>query len=572
MEASDRSVSPGWNFDRISRPRESSTFTPTGSLYAHGDRTTPSLDLARQPPPPTENRLDNGQAASSTHSPFSANTLPHPHRSEQHFSQSEEMPATAPRRFAGDGFDYRRPVSSAGRQRDAASVDLTAEEEDLAIDLSGEDEVIDLTADDSGYGASQDDPAAAQRRQPPPPRRLPRGMDIIIDLDNGQEEWRLAAPVAEPGSPEIQFISSRTIYQPRQTSNPPPTGADMDDVEFVEVRQLPEEEQARRRRQQDIDNMVDLLGTMNGQFHHLQDHVARFAANINRTAANMNMHRAAGRSRRAPVPPPRAPPRHGHMRIGTFVTPLMDFDLVGFEMGGFMEPEPAEPTTYEAPEKAPEGFTRTVDEKDVLVCPNCGDELCAGDDELKSQVWIVKSCGHVCVLLYQASIMLLFTDVLSRSTAVNVQPIAPLNAVQRARRKRNLPLPRLSKLALLKVAGKVWCIKRRCSKSFCEIYRNALDSVRCGEWLFVSRQSSRNHVRFALCLAASIPTIPSYLALYHFCVFSSPSLRAYFQSLRVDIRTSMIYSRFVHLTVLIMGWRQMVLGLVRIRSRSGSCT
>lgn len=52
--------------------------------------------------------------------------------------------------------------------------------------------------------------------------------------------------------------------------------------------------------------------------------------------------------------------------------------------------------TYDPPTPAQEGFTRTPNEDDVLVCPNCDDELGLGDDEVKRQVWVVKACGHVC--------------------------------------------------------------------------------------------------------------------------------------------------------------------------------
>ncbi|KAL9138403.1 MAG: hypothetical protein Q9175_000386 [Cornicularia normoerica] len=57
-------------------------------------------------------------------------------------------------------------------------------------------------------------------------------------------------------------------------------------------------------------------------------------------------------------------------------------------------PKPRLPT-YDPPAPAQEGFTRTPNEDDVLVCPNCDDELGLGDDEVKRQVWVVKACGHV---------------------------------------------------------------------------------------------------------------------------------------------------------------------------------
>jgi hypothetical protein len=329
--------------------------------------------------------------------PSSASAV-HSHTAGLHLPRIENMASSTPRRYAGDGLDYRRPVSSA-REQDAGSVDLTGEEEDIAIDMGRDETVIDLTADDSGYGASQDDNNGGQqgnsgvqqqsdraRRTNIGAPRLPRGMDIIIDLDNGEEEWRMATPVPQPGSPEIEFISSRPI-DPRSL-RPPTFGgsnSDGDEVEFVRENALPEAE-VRRRRNRELDNVMDLFGTLNGRFTHLRAQVDRFNAQVNRTANRFH----------EPIVPTRSASRgHAHVRVGAFVAPIMDFGEVAFEIGPRVRvPEPP-PPTYDAPEKAPEGFTRSPDEEGALVCPNCGDELCVGGDEVKRQVWIVKACGHV---------------------------------------------------------------------------------------------------------------------------------------------------------------------------------
>lgn len=300
------------------------------------------------------------------------------------------------RRYAGDGFDFRRPAGAA-REQDAGSVDLTGDDDDdIMVDLR-RDDVIDLTADDSGYGASQDGNnglrRAAEREQQESSRarrgngapRLPRGMDIIIDLDNGEEEWRIATPVPEPSSPDIQFISSRTIEGRRL---PPPTtgnnNSDGDEVEFLRENPLPPDE-VQRRRTRELDNVLDLFGTLNGRFTHLRAQVDRFHATVNREAHRFN----------GPVAPNRS--RHAHIRVGAFVAPVMDFDVVGFDLGPQTRESVPPPATYEAPPKAPEGFTRSPEEEGALICPNCEEELCVGNDELKRQVWIVKGCGHVCI-------------------------------------------------------------------------------------------------------------------------------------------------------------------------------
>jgi hypothetical protein len=80
--------------------------------------------------------------------------------------------------------------------------------------------------------------------------------------------------------------------------------------------------------------------------------------------------------------------------------PDLDFRFAGFDMGFDMGDHPhdradtASPPVI-PPSAAPEGFTRSPAEGDDLVCPNCDDELCTGDSDLKKQVWIVKGCGHV---------------------------------------------------------------------------------------------------------------------------------------------------------------------------------
>jgi hypothetical protein len=72
----------------------------------------------------------------------------------------------------------------------------------------------------------------------------------------------------------------------------------------------------------------------------------------------------------------------------------MDFGMAAFDLG---IGEPARPPTpkYEAPPPPEKGFTRSPEEDEEVVCPNCGDELGVSEEETKAQVWVIKSCGHV---------------------------------------------------------------------------------------------------------------------------------------------------------------------------------
>ena len=74
----------------------------------------------------------------------------------------------------------------------------------------------------------------------------------------------------------------------------------------------------------------------------------------------------------------------------------MDFRMAGFDLGFDMgdRADTASPPIV-PPCAAPEGFTRSPAEGDDLICPNCEEELCKGDSDLKKQVWIAKACGHV---------------------------------------------------------------------------------------------------------------------------------------------------------------------------------
>jgi hypothetical protein len=347
-------------------------------------------------------RINNPYSLSHT-ARVASNTAAHPSTSNLQLPGVENMPSPAPRRFAGDGFDYRRPAG-ATREPDPTLVDLSGEDDDddIHVVLNRVEDVIDLTADDSGYGASQDGSSSRRgqgnngegeahrssqnRHHDNGSHRLPRGMDIIIDLDNGDEDWALASPPpAAPGSPEIQFLSARAINPQRRAQQVAPQ-PDGDEVEFVGSNALSEEEQLRRRHR-DMDRALNLLGDMRGRFTHLRAQVDRFNAEVSRTAATFP---------RPPIVPPRGAPRaRGHVHVGFAAPGLLDFDMVAFDMGLDPGRAPQAPPTYQAPPAAPEGFVRSPEEEGALVCPNCEEELCVGDNEVKRQVWIVKTCGHV---------------------------------------------------------------------------------------------------------------------------------------------------------------------------------
>ncbi|KAL4998679.1 hypothetical protein BDV10DRAFT_69776 [Aspergillus recurvatus] len=118
----------------------------------------------------------------------SSNTTPGP-------THSPNMP---PARFPGDGFDYRRPITSSAPPDD-------------------DSEVIDLTNEpDSPELPRRQLPESSSRRPRPRPPRF--GRNIMTDFVDLVEEEDDLDP---PSSPEVQFVSSTTRQPPPpQTQRP----------------------------------------------------------------------------------------------------------------------------------------------------------------------------------------------------------------------------------------------------------------------------------------------------------------------------------------------------------------
>jgi hypothetical protein len=105
----------------------------------------------------------------------------------------------------------------------------------------------------------------------------------------------------------------------------------------------------------------------------------------------------------------------------------MDYRRPAFALGGLeiFDRSSETPQVIQEPYKAPpapkDGFIRSFAEDDIVLCPRCGDELATGNDDTKSQVWVVKQCGHVsrAILPYPTA----DADLGHRCTAENVRQI-----------------------------------------------------------------------------------------------------------------------------------------------------
>ncbi|KAL1961689.1 hypothetical protein VTN77DRAFT_1327 [Rasamsonia byssochlamydoides] len=260
------------------------------------------------------------------------------------------LPPLPQTRYPGDGYDFRRPVMSTS---------------------SHTEDVIDLTnePDSPPQQPSRNHGPGHRPRSHRPPRFGRNIMADVVDLEEEPDPPRRDDP---PSSPEVQFVRA-TVRPPRP--------------------QRPQSVASRARSFMGRSSLFDMLrlrpprfassGVLSGQDAFTQE-VARRARDL------------AGRR----------PPPHGIDTLwiddghgeGADLTIDMDVDVplgMDYQVAGFPMGHPARaPPQYKPPSPPPEGFARTVQEDDIVVCPNCDHELGTGDD-LKQQIWVAKPCGHV---------------------------------------------------------------------------------------------------------------------------------------------------------------------------------
>ena len=303
----------------------------------------------------THTEMEGDHHQSPTWNPYHRSSTAESRSSQSHPRMSGlHLPPLRPQRFVGDGLDSRRPAS-------------------ITTTSSSSQAYIDLTADDAGPSAPPEPVQAFSNRASRPPRYNRE----IIDIEEDTQP-----PIHIPDSPEVEFISARTIDPPRQPSQPRLySDIDLTDEDF------------------EIYGVRPLEGGGGGV--NMASPAIRFAMeDIFRGAGFSHLRRVIqrvqGPGARRDIVGVEVQPRAGRHRTNVrsgFNAPNLDFEIVGFDLG--QQRQRTVTPTYEAPQAAPEGFTRSPAEDDVLVCPNCGDELCVGDTDLKKQVWILKGCGHV---------------------------------------------------------------------------------------------------------------------------------------------------------------------------------
>lgn len=225
-------------------------------------------------------------------------------------------------------------------------------------------EIIDLTGDDSPPILHSQPVMNVPRTPIPQPSfgtasRAPRFPNNIIEMD------------MEVSSPDVEFISSRPI----------PTSAVRDiPVPPLQPIRQPEPE-------------IQITGG-----HRLNPPVSTVGHPANLIGANLTniLHRMSvgiGFDSILEVVWPGPGPD-----ASEFAMPDLNYATAAFDLGFAGGPDRSNstsPGSYQAPAKASDGFTRSPEEDDVLICPKCEGILCEGETDLKRQVWAVKACGHV---------------------------------------------------------------------------------------------------------------------------------------------------------------------------------
>ncbi|CAK1361231.1 hypothetical protein CB0940_03376 [Cercospora beticola] len=331
-----------------------------------------------------------------------------------------------PPRYPGDGLDFRRPMTSSnvggsngngGRSNDTGVIDLTAEDDMQEttrrsgsifgepsggasraqrgprfgrniIDLESESEAEERPRHSSHAAASHTQPPnyltlfpprAPSTTNPHPrfaglrrPQRAPPFETDMDDLNPGRS--RSNARIRLNGD-SARGHRSVTPY-PNGFAEPIDLTGDDDDVVFVETRAGVNADRPTATAGAGTRSMTDRLNDIRAMtgggrlFHHLH-----------------NLQHALGAFARDTHDPIPHMPAAGPLAIG------LEFDLPAFDMG-IAGGNQTTADKYEPPAAASKGFTRTPAEDDVLVCPNCGDELAVSEDEKKQEVWIIKKCGH----------------------------------------------------------------------------------------------------------------------------------------------------------------------------------
>lgn len=264
---------------------------------------------------------------------------------------------------------YPRPESSIARPSRLPHIRTSRDGYDLrspAQGLTQQEAVIDLTEEPETppHRASQPGSGSRSSTAGRPPRFGRDILEDIVDLEDEEEDISNDAAEGSPSSPDVQFIGSTSRRLPHPLAS---RGLD------TRSALRPSQNSPRRR-----------IGT-SGRFPFLSSVTSLLGANArSQTAFDVDTFFLGP--------------------DGGFPGPFAELANLDYAMPSFSmasSSSSAQPAAsnrqdeYKAPSPAPEGFSRTLGEDDVAVCPNCYWELGTGEGK-KQEIWVAKPCGHVC--------------------------------------------------------------------------------------------------------------------------------------------------------------------------------
>ncbi|KAK0362040.1 hypothetical protein LTR91_006899 [Friedmanniomyces endolithicus] len=377
----------------------------------------------------SDSQIDHAAAASS-----SSLFLPYDdHYNNEHTTRRPRLALppmlASPARYAGDGLDLRRPVMGNVTSAAAPVIDLTEEEythnrtagslQPLASSIRasrlprfGGRDIVEPPSEPGEHYRSvatrQPRPQFSQLRRPARFVRTPvPGADIDDDLEIVSE--RTLSRQASP----VPVQRSITPFPADLGSAPFVDLTEDDDVVLVGARQRDVGVNAARpgglgagahtaHRAFGLGGIAGMLQQggrlaqrlgLAGHYgnHHDLDHdfLSSMSPPLN-PGPNEHMHHLR---QAAAFPPPVHPAHIAQAGPVAGLPGAMRYDDVGFNLGLVGGNRPQSPK-YEPPSAPGEGFTRNPGEDEIVVCPNCGDELAICGDEMKQEVWVVKGCGH----------------------------------------------------------------------------------------------------------------------------------------------------------------------------------
>lgn len=258
-----------------------------------------------------------------------------------------------PIRYPGDGFDYRRPALPTNDVRTPTElIDLTTSEDEADVDTTA--------------------PISRPRRAPQPSRPT-----TLRRTQTPRPSF--------PADTEIIDLDSLSDADTSPTLNN--HNSDEDDIQLVYERTVPPRVPNSL---QAIAHMMAAVRRAN-QSAAIRTHrplrpptAARFPARVERHMNNPSQILERGR-----------------VNPGFVLPGQLNYAHAAFFTGEPSESLPpyAPPPSRPSPEPARPGFTRSPQDGDEAVCPNCDEELCVGETDLKRQVFVIKACGHVSVHL-----------------------------------------------------------------------------------------------------------------------------------------------------------------------------